>query len=89
MEDLQRLVPRQAMLEQILPSGHMALADLELGKRLRRSSLDRCSGWSDVRLFRHFQGVIDLDPQVSDGTFKLRTAKQESHCSQVLRPAID
>lgn len=67
MEDLQRLVPRQAMLEQILPSGHMALADLKPGKRLRRSSLDRCSGWSDVRLFRHFQGVVDLDPQVSNG----------------------
>jgi len=26
MKDLQRLVPRQAMLEQILPTGHMALA---------------------------------------------------------------
>ncbi|WP_448724581.1 hypothetical protein [Pseudomonas farris] len=36
MEDLQRLVPRQAMLEQILPSGHMAfmLAELAVNRML-------------------------------------------------------
>lgn len=43
----------------------------------RRSNLNRHSGWSDFRLFCHFQGILDLDPQVSDGAFKLRMTKQE------------
>lgn len=29
-------------------------------------------GWLDFCLLRHFQGIIDLDSQVSDGAFKLR-----------------
>lgn len=45
--------------------------------------------WSDLGLFRHFQDVIDLNPQLSDGAFKLRMAEQELDCPQVFRPAVD
>jgi hypothetical protein len=40
-------------------------------------------------LFRHLQGVIDLNPQISNGALQLRMAEQQLNRPQVLRPAID
>ena len=34
----------------------------------------RCFAWSNFGLFRHLQGVIDLDPEVSNGALQLRMA---------------
>lgn len=75
------------LFQQNRPKAVFRKSPLRVGQR--RSSIDRRSGWSDFCLFRHFQGVIDLDSQVSDGAFKLRMTKQELDRSQVLRPAID
>lgn len=40
--------------------------------RFRQSDFDRRYAISNLCLLGHFEGVIDLDPQVSDGTFKFR-----------------
>src|SRR5204862_2449833 len=41
------------------------------------------------RLFGHFECVIDLDAEVSNGALELRMTEQELHCTQILRAAID
>lgn len=43
----------------------------------------------DLRLFRNFQCVIDLDPEVSHGTFELGMAKQELDGPQVFGSLVD
>jgi crotonobetainyl-CoA:carnitine CoA-transferase CaiB-like acyl-CoA transferase len=37
-------------------------------------------------LFRHFQGIIDLNPQISNGALQLRMAEQQLNRPEVLRP---
>src|SRR5204863_9355512 len=41
------------------------------------------------RLFGHFECVIDLDAEVSNGALELRMTEQELHCTQILRATID
>ena len=38
---------------------------------------------SELDLLRQGQGIIDLDPEVTDGAFDLRMAEQQLHCSKV------
>jgi hypothetical protein len=47
-----------------------------------------CPGSSDVDLLRDGEGVVDLDPKVSDCAFDLRMAKQELNRAQIARPAV-
>jgi hypothetical protein len=42
-----------------------------------------------VSLFRHFKGVIYLDAEVPDGTFKFRVTGQQLDGPEVLRATID
>ena len=42
-----------------------------------------------LRLFGHFERVLDLDTQVSHGVFDLGMAKQELNHPQVLRAPVD
>lgn len=44
---------------------------------------------SDLRLLRDFEGVIDLDAQISHGRFKLGVAELQLHGSEVLGASID
>jgi len=55
----------------------------------RRSDFDRRYTWSNLSLFRHFQGVIDLNPQVSHSALQFCMSEQQLNRPQVLRPAID
>jgi transposase len=43
---------------------------------------------SDFSLLSHFERVIDLDPEVSDGTFELGMAWQKLNSAQILCPSI-
>ena len=40
-------------------------------------------------LLGHLQGIIDLDAEVSDGTFQLSMSKQQLYGSKILCPAIN
>jgi hypothetical protein len=44
---------------------------------------------SDIDLFCYGQGVIDLDAEVSDGTFDFGVAEQKLHGPQIARPPVD
>ena len=46
-------------------------------------------GCSGVNLFRYRSRVVDLDPEVSDGAFDLRVARQELHGTQVSCAPVD
>jgi len=43
----------------------------------------------DFSLLGNFQGVIDLDAEISNGAFQLGMAKQELNGPQVLRALVD
>jgi hypothetical protein len=43
----------------------------------------------DLGLFRHFKGVINLNPQVPDCTFKFAVAEQQLYRPQILGSPID
>lgn len=38
---------------------------------------------SDVNLFGYFKGIINLDAQISDGTFDLGVTQQQLNCTQI------
>ena len=54
-----------------------------------RPDFDRRYTWSNLGLLCHFQGVVDLNPKISNGALQLRMAKQKLNGPQVLCPAID
>jgi hypothetical protein len=56
---------------------------------VKTDRIDCHYGWSDSRLVRHFQGIINFNSQVPDGAFKLRMIRQDLNRSVFLRPAID
>lgn len=56
---------------------------------IRYSELLRTMRLSDVNLLRHFEGVIDLNTQVADGTVQLGVTEQQLNGSEVLGPPIE
>lgn len=44
---------------------------------------------SDLDVLRDFQGVVEFDPQVSDGALELRMAEEKLDGSEVVRLAVD
>ena len=42
-----------------------------------------------IDLLRHGQGVIDLNPEIADGTFQLRMTEEQLNSAQVAGLAID
>ena len=43
----------------------------------------------ELNLFSQIQGVVHLNPEISDGAFQLRVTEEELHCAQVAGLAID
>jgi hypothetical protein len=52
-------------------------------------SMSALPGISDIDLFGYREGIIDFDPEVSDGAFDFGVAKQELHGPQVASSAVD
>jgi hypothetical protein len=40
-------------------------------------------------LLRNLQCIVDLDPEISDGAFKLRMSEQKLHSPELLGPSVD
>jgi hypothetical protein len=63
-----------------------------LGTKLPKlvgQSMSALPGNPDIDLFCYGQGVIDLDAEVSDGTFDFGVAEQELHGPQVTSAPVD
>ena len=66
------------------PARILAVVMAALGTNLPNllgQSMSALPGNSDIDLFCYGQGVIDLDTEVSDGTFDFGVAEQELHGS--------
>jgi hypothetical protein len=48
----------------------------QLGRRRLGRACLLCPGTSDIHLFSDRQGVIDLDPEITDGALNLGVTKQ-------------
>jgi hypothetical protein len=48
-----------------------------------------CPGISDINLFSYREGIIDLNAEVSNGTFDFGVTEQELHCPKVAGSAVD
>ena len=48
-----------------------------------------CPGDSDINLFCYGQSVVQLDIEISDGTFDLRVAKQKLNCPEIISALVD
>ena len=64
------------------------------GARKERPQARRLAGFcgrgdSDLGLFRQFQGVIDLDSEISHSAFNFAVAQEQLHGPQVLRSLVD
>jgi hypothetical protein len=44
---------------------------------------------SYLGLFRHLQGIIDLDTQIANGTFQFGVPEQQLDSTQILGPPVD
>lgn len=42
-----------------------------------------------LRLLRHFESVVDLDPRVADRAFQLGAPEQQLHGAKILRATVD
>ena len=43
----------------------------------------------EINLFSHVQGVVHLDPEISDGAFQFRMTEKKLDCTQVAGLAIN
>ncbi|MGF6371636.1 hypothetical protein OKW40_004386 [Paraburkholderia sp. RAU6.4a] len=58
--------------------------------RLAASNLSRSHvPMFDFSLLRYFEGIVDLNPEISNSAFQFAVTKQELNGSKILRPLVD
>jgi len=59
------------------------------GKRPSNPAVATGTTRLDLGLLGDFQGIVNLDPEISDGAFEFLVPEQQLHGSEISGPSVD